>query len=67
LCVDEHSWRNPEDAFYWDPVFASVLRRCDASSVMSLLTSPRALTPSCGDAWRTDAETGHQVRVLNSD
>jgi len=36
--------RNPEDAFYWDPVFAHVLRRSGTSSVMSP-TSPRALSP----------------------
>ena len=59
-----HSWRSPEDAFYWDPVFATVLLKHgahDTLSVMSLLTSPRALTPAYSDTYRTDAETGRQV------
>jgi len=56
-----HSWRNLEDAFYWDPVFAAVLKRSDTSSVVSLLMSPRALTPSFSDTWRTDTETNQQV------
>lgn len=37
-------WRNLEDAFYWDPVFARLLRRSGASSVTSP-ESPRTISP----------------------
>lgn len=42
-------WRHLEDAFYWDPVYARMLRRNGTSSVTSP-ESPRAISPSAFDA-----------------
>ena len=71
LCnTDVQSWRNPEDAFYWDPVFVVMRRHYDTSSLMLSVTSPQALTPplseSAGDpVLPTDADLlGDQVQTL---
>lgn len=37
-------WRNPEEAFFWDPVFAKMNLRT-GTSVISSPTSPRPLSP----------------------
>jgi len=68
-CNIGYSWRNPEAAFYWDPVSAALVRHYCTSSVMSQVTSPRALTPPLSQSslvatWRTDAKTSDQVLVV---
>jgi len=66
VCTVWQSWRNPEDAFYWDPVFAKVMRHYKTSSVTSSVTLTRALTRTVSKSnlnatWRTDAEVTEQV------